>query len=67
MFNRDESEVAGSSIFRRVEKDVLPCGGGVVTGADDCAVVRDEVEGTRIPGLPGVVEKLTKDPNESSC
>lgn len=36
------------------------------TGADDWAVVRDEDEGTRNPGRPGVVEKLPREPKEIS-
>jgi len=41
-------------------------GEGVVIGAEDWAVVRDEVEGIRRPPLPGVAEKLAKEPRDNS-
>lgn len=66
MFNRDDKEVAASSAFRLWAIDVLG-GDGVETGADDWAVVRDEVEGTRKFALPGRDEKLAKDPSDNSC
>ena len=40
--------------------------GGVATSADDCAVVRDEVEGTRNAERLGVAAKLASEPSESS-
>ncbi len=40
--------------------------GGVATSADDCAVVRDEAEGTRNAERLGVAAKLASEPSESS-
>ena len=65
MFSREDNEVTASSPFRFGKLDILG-GDGVDIGADDWAVVRDELDGTRNPGRPGVVEKLPSEPSDIS-
>ena len=64
-FNREDNEVAASSPFRLGKLDILG-GDGVDIDADDWAVVLDELDGTRNPGRPGVVEKLASEPSDMS-
>jgi hypothetical protein len=63
MLSLDDRDVAASSLRREYE---TLGGEGVDRGADDCAVVREEVEGIRRPGLPGVAEKLANEPKDNS-
>ena len=71
--NRVERDVDPKSPPFRLENVVdkpltsLEGGDGVVKGAEDWAVVLDDVDGIRSPGLPGVAAKLVKEAKERSA
>lgn len=63
MFSRELRDI--SSFRREFNADEMLGGEGVDIGADDCAVVRDDVDGIRID-FPGVVVKLGRDASDKS-